>query len=310
MRARALPAAVVPVLRSRRAVRRSPRSVASAVLLAAGLLLGACGPGSTASRSASAGATTAQRARELVGTPRLTVTVLRRDRASAPAYKVVVAEPLVAGLSSPGARRRIDATLAAAARGLVARFVATLAELSAPVPGVPTPVSSLDCSARPALLTPVLVAVALDCSEYVAGAASSSAFVETFDFDATSGQRLGLASLFRPRSPYLLLLSAQCRQQLEASLGSLGPEAALEAGTAPVATSFSSFLLAPGGLEIVFAPGQVAPLVAGTVSVTLPYAALARVERVPGPLSTAARVARTVPDPSGGGRTTSEQEGT
>lgn len=202
-------------------------------------------------------------------------------------YQATVTYPVLAGGSAAGTAR-INLALRSAARSLVAGFVRSVP--AGPVPKGAAGVSTLTTSVQTNILTSRLVGFASLDYSYSAGAAHGISDVTTATFDATTGARYSLASLFRPGADYLALLSRESRALLRKVLGSLAVPAMLDPGTTPKAVNFEGWSLTPFGLQITFGDYQVAAYAAGTPAILVPFSALAPIARANGPIA----LARTV----------------
>lgn len=215
---------------------------------------------------------------------------VRSEHGTVPApWQASVEVPVLHG-GTPAATARMDTVLAAMANREVAAFRHQLRH--GPVPKGLSPVSTFSVRFDTSLLSPAYVAFTERASTFDAAAAHPYDTVATVTFDATTGDRLALASLFRPGADALGVLSRLTRAHLAVQY----PPAALPAGmvdpgTSPKATNFTGWALTPFGLELAFGDDAVGPYVIGAPTVVLPFAQLAGVARPGGPLSYAARLA-------------------
>ena len=116
--------------------------------------------------------------------------------------------------------------------------------------------------------------IRLDQYYFVAGAAHGLPLVTGFNYDFSRRRRLQLADLFRGNSIYLETLSRLAREQLVENLGEYYDEDFAAGGTEPKAENFAEFLLPADQLKIIFNVYQVAPYVAGSQEINIPYADL------------------------------------
>ncbi len=254
---------------------------------------GAYGP-AAAHATARAGARwTASPARPAPGAPAVALSRITARHGPPARYRVDLPYPQLVGALTP-AERRIDAAMRAAAERSAATFEreATAARPSSSGPGASGATSTLTGVVTTDLVGAGTVALTLDAEGYFADAAHGFTTVTTFDFDTETGSPIPLAALFAPSSGWLATLSRASRAGVRHMLGDLTVASMLDPGTAPRASSFSAYALTPWGLRITFQDYQVAPYAAGTPTVTLPYASLARVARPGGPM---AKVAADVP---------------
>jgi len=200
-------------------------------------------------------------------------------------YRVDLPYPRVVGELTPG-EKRVDAVIERTAARLAAGFERQVTRYPAS-PGGPAgsgAMSTFGGTVTTDLLAPGLVALTLESEGYVADAAHGFATITTFDFDTATGRPIRLADLFAPGAAWLEVLSRSSRSELTRTLGTLTVPSMLDPGTSPRATNFSAWALTPWGLRLTFQDYQVAPYAAGTPSVTIPYAAVARVASPGGPI--------------------------
>lgn len=185
-----------------------------------------------------------------------------------------------------GAERRIDVTLAAAARADVAKFERQVRAdvLPASLTGARR-LSTLDGVVTSDLVSSRYVSLTMTTETVMAGAAHGFATVTTTNDSLATGRAVPLARLFRPGARWLAMLSARSRHVLRRELGRVTTPQMLDPGTAPVASNFAAWALTPFGLSLTFQNYQVAAYVAGSPTLTIPYADLAGVGRRGGPLS-------------------------
>lgn len=107
-----------------------------------------------------------------------------------------------------------------------------------------------------------------------AGAAGPDDRVDSILIDLATGAEVGLGDLFMAGSPWLETVGFLARQELAARLGEAGlwPDGR---GLGPEASNYAVFGLTTDDLVLRFASHQVAPGVAGTPEVTVPWASLA-----------------------------------
>lgn len=200
------------------------------------------------------------------------VTVI--DHRQSPPFMVDFSYPQLVG-DAP-ARGAINRQLKSFAASSVAAFEQQVREQGAPPPSLPPGVNTatLTSVVTTDVLTRRLVGFTFAAYVFPAGAAHGVTAVTTFTFDAATGERIALSTLFRPGSPWLDVLSADSRSRLPAVLGSMDLPSMLDPGTAPKASNFSAWSISPFGLQLTFGDYQVAPYAAGTPSILIPFAAL------------------------------------
>ena len=214
----------------------------------------------------------------------------RSEHGTSPApWQASVEVPVLRG-GTAAATARVDAAVAAMANREVAAFRHQLGD--GPVPKGLPPVSTLSVRFDTSLVSAGYVAFTERATTFDAGAAHPYDMVATATFDATTGSRLTLASLFRPGAGYLGVLSRLTRAHLDVQYPSAAlPAAMVNPGTAPRAASFAGWALTPFGLEVAFGDDAVGPYVIGAPTVVLPFADLLGIARPAGPLAYAARLA-------------------
>jgi len=136
------------------------------------------------------------------------------------------------------------------------------------------PPDSLRGSGTVHLLDERLVSVVYEFRIEWAGAASPDERVASVVVDLGTGSEVGLGDLFVEDSPWLETIGFFARQDLAARLGEAGlwPDGR---GLGPEASNYAVFGLTADDLVVRFASHQVAPGVAGTPEVTVPWASLA-----------------------------------
>jgi hypothetical protein len=201
--------------------------------------------------------------------------VLERSGTTPVPYALRVRYPQLSGLS-PAIGSAVNAALRAAATRLAGRFVVELS--SAPPSAQGGQESELAVDFTTTLLDRSVASFLLSGTDEVAGAAQPSFVAEGLSFDLRTGEQLGLASLFRPGTDYLAVLSNAAVAALDARFGP-GDWASF---AGPTAADFSVFALTPTGIEVEFLD---APQALAAPVVTIPASALASVAEPGGPLS-------------------------
>jgi hypothetical protein len=106
-------------------------------------------------------------------------------------------------------------------------------------------------------------------TNYFTGGAHGINTVDTFVFDARTGERLELSKIFD--GDYLDTLSKLSLNALKAKDPKLEIYTFVEDGTAPLEANFRSFALMTDGLHIIFGDYQVGPYVIGRPEIVLGY---------------------------------------
>lgn len=128
-----------------------------------------------------------------------------------------------------------------------------------------------------------ILPVRFDESFYSAGAAHPGTSILTVNYDLNSGEPISLASLWRPGSGYLDIISSYSIDALESKLGTDTDEM-IRDGAGPKEENFEAFLLTDQGLLVIFNEYQVAAYAAGEQEITIPYSALQNILNPSGPL--------------------------
>ncbi len=129
-----------------------------------------------------------------------------------------------------------------------------------------------------AYVNPNILSVALNESEYIAGAAHPQNLISTLNYDLRTGKRVRLADLFTKGSDYLKRLSdyaiPELAKQLEVPAEDKDRMDEITSGAAPRPDNYQEFLIAKEGLVVVFNTYQVGPYAIGAPRVAVPYALL------------------------------------
>ena len=139
--------------------------------------------------------------------------------------------------------------------------------------------SSSDFSMRwsALLLSPTIISLRFDFSEYTAGAAHPNSGTRILNYDLEKHLLLQTPDLFASTSKALPFLSEFSRTALTTILADQPKysfESEMAAGTEPTSSNFEQVGITKSGLLIVFSPYQVAPYARGTVQVDVPNADL------------------------------------
>lgn len=105
---------------------------------------------------------------------------------------------------------------------------------------------------------------------YDAQDAANLVVTYTLVFDLADGKPVPLSQVFTNEQAGLDALSAYVRPVLAARIPDYNPRYGL-AGSAPIAANFANWLPTPGGMQILFEPGQVGFSFEGLQRVTVPW---------------------------------------
>lgn len=126
--------------------------------------------------------------------------------------------------------------------------------------------------------TPQIVSIRWYTITSFTGAAHSSVYSDSFNYDLQQNKALLLSDLFKPGSDYLGLLSKLSRADLAPQLKNLGSsqedKKKMEEGTAPLPDNFKVFFLVPETLIVYFNRYQVASGMMGDFEVKIPFSQL------------------------------------
>lgn len=117
--------------------------------------------------------------------------------------------------------------------------------------------------------TESLLSISFGVDWYSAGAAHPNSYSRTLNYDLDNGTVLALADLFKPEAQFLEALSAYSVKVLTEKGMLMFPD-----GAEPTEDNYKNWTLTLDGLLITFDDYQVAPHVAGSQQVVIPYAEL------------------------------------
>jgi hypothetical protein len=213
---------------------------------------------------------------EPVPTPELVSRTLREET---PEYLIDVSYPSIAGIEEARAAKA-SAAAEADARLRIAAFKSEVGkwesdEFDEPFGDIR---SELHVEYSPALITPELISVVFQHSQYMAGAAHPLNYTNGWTWRLDKGELVTLEELFRPGAQYLRVLSDISRRELRAQSAERGyfPED-IDRGTEPVRENFRFFAMGEHELILFFSPYQVASYAAGIPEVRIPYEELSEI---------------------------------
>jgi hypothetical protein len=165
------------------------------------------------------------------------------------------------------------------------RAIASLKQNAGPV-GSGDEKNGLTVRYEVAYLNSSIFSLALNESEYIAGAAHPDNFVTTMTYDLRNGNRIALGDLFDKDSDYLKIISdysiSALKKQMEVGDDEEDRIETINSGAAPTAQNYKNFLIAKEGLVIIFDTYQVGPGAAGIQRVAVPYSILEPVTNIGG----------------------------
>ena len=113
--------------------------------------------------------------------------------------------------------------------------------------------------------------VKLNGSEYNNGAAHPNNYSLTYNYDLKTGNDIKLADIFKDSS-YLKIISDYSILDLKKQLKDTGvTDNEINDGASPKSENYNFYLIADGGLKIIFNPYQVGPYALGEQEVLVPY---------------------------------------
>ena len=145
-------------------------------------------------------------------------------------------------------------------------------------PNIPKSFSS-DLTVRwsPLLVSPTIISVRFDISEYVAGSAHPNSRTRIFNYDLERHLLLQTPDLFASSTRALPYLSEYSRKELRTILADESKDmftSQAVPGTEATNENFQEVGITKTGLLIVFAPYQVAPYARGTIQLPISFATI------------------------------------
>jgi hypothetical protein len=135
--------------------------------------------------------------------------------------------------------------------------------------------SDLTMRFTPLLLSPTIISIRFDTSEYVAGAAHPSNHVRILNYDFAKHLLLSPTDLFASSTQALPFLSTYSRSVLRTLFADMTENdmtLQMLPGTAPTHENFQEIGITKAGLTVLFNPYQVAPYARGVPEVRIPLA--------------------------------------
>ena len=117
---------------------------------------------------------------------------------------------------------------------------------------------------------PEVISVSFGRSTYTGGAHPNH-WTSTLNFDMKAGKVITLASLFKPGSNYLKVISDFCVKDIIKQQESDADSDWIGRGAGPEEDNFKAWSITKEGLKFYFDPYQVGPYAAGDYEVTMPY---------------------------------------
>lgn len=191
--------------------------------------------------------------------------------------------PELALTAHPELAKEANAVITAFVQDLTTKFIENATATSGG-PAQEITGSDLTLNWTALLVSPSLVSIRFDYSEYVAGSAHPDNRTRILNYDFERHLLLPPTALFASSTQALPFLSSYTRSALKTKL-SENPESEFNAfvmpGTAPRYENFQEVGITKTGLLVIFNPYQVAPYARGTIEVPIPLESLS-----PSPTST------------------------
>lgn len=127
-----------------------------------------------------------------------------------------------------------------------------------------------------------LISVVLTGNTYYTGNAHPLDIYYTLAYDFKNNKELTLKDLFKADSDCLNIISKFCIDYL--SKQEYADSVMINEGTSPKEENYKNFYITKEGIVIIFIPYQVAPYVAGSPQVVIPYDALKDIIKLEGPI--------------------------
>lgn len=188
-------------------------------------------------------------------------------------YEIDVVYPQVTGLTRSDAEIKINKDIKARIDAVVRDFKKFNNDAVDVLPGAGPRTLDITYTVQANNTIPNLVSIKLVESFFESGAAHPNHFVDTLNYNTSTGAVVSLETVFN--GSYLDRLSTYTRSQLEKKIGgdeNLYPQ--ITAGTTPDVENFSTYIFSDTGLIVVFQEYQVAAYAAGVQEILVPYSEL------------------------------------
>lgn len=200
-------------------------------------------------------------------------------------YVINITYPQVTGLAHSDAEIKINKNIKAKIDATVRDFQKSNNGVREPLPGADPSTLDIAYTVQSNTTIPNLVSIRMTESFFESGAAHPGQYIETLNYNTSTGVEISLEDIF-VGSTYLQRLSSYTRDVLEKKIGNdenLYPQ--INSGTEPVEDNFATFIFADTGLIVVFQEYQVAAYAAGVQEVLIPYSELKDILNQKGPLA-------------------------
>lgn len=200
-------------------------------------------------------------------------TKIRRESLAQENATINIEYPFVAIASDPVRAADANALIASYVDDRIARFHEHAQDVP-PVLREGAVGSDLTLRYHVLLVSPTILSLRFDSSEYIAGAAHPNNETRIVNYDTERHLLLGTIDLFASGTPAMTHLSDSARRILKERFRDDGEEyfqTHIVPGSAPTYENFREVGITPEGLLVIFNPYQVAPYARGTVEVFLPF---------------------------------------
>lgn len=200
-------------------------------------------------------------------------------------YIINISYPQLENLTKSDAQIKINKSIAARVQAVIKDFgSANNPARGEPLPGSEPSTLDVTYSIQSNTTIPNIVSIRLIESFFEAGAAHPGHYIDTLNYNTTTGAEISLSDIFSS-SDYLNRLSSSTRLFLQKKIGNnldLYPQ--VSSGTEAVPENFETFILADTGIIIIFQEYQVAAYAAGVQEVLVPYSEIKDILDPKGPL--------------------------
>ena len=191
-------------------------------------------------------------------------------------YAYNVHFPTIAIMSHPDLAKEANAVVTTFVEDIIVNFTKNISE---PFDNTALAGLTSDLSMRftAQLVSPTIISIRFDISEYYAGAAHPNSRIRELNYDMEEHRILATSDLFASSTDALPFLSDFTRTQLEHAPNASFDESRHELlllGTEPTIENFANIALNESGLVVFFNPYQIAPYARGSQTVPIPLEAL------------------------------------
>jgi hypothetical protein len=187
-------------------------------------------------------------------------------------WKVTFQKPVIGGVPTATAMSTSVTTK-------VNAYIASFTGSGLPVPASGNGPSTLDGAFSVAYVSPTLLSLRFTVTTFVTGGAHPVTEVGSINFNVANGAVIQLPDIFTSQAAALPILQSKAHAALSAKLGS--------SLSWPASVTMSDFgqawVFTPGGLELSWSQGTIAPMASGTVTISIPWSQLKSVLANPGP---------------------------